>query len=65
MPINPIAPTRSYLQAIKTIPNKTKEGIKCVSKGKITLQPLYSEKTSSENKDKKTMKQILKIRGIQ
>jgi len=64
-PRKTIAPIKSYFQEIKAIPNKTNEGIRCIKNGNTASQPLYSEKTSNENKDKNIINPILKILGSQ
>ena len=39
--------------------------MRCIKRGKTMSTPLYSEKTSSENKDKKRINPILEILGNQ
>jgi hypothetical protein len=58
-------PNKSYFHEIKVTANKIKEGIRCIKRGRITSNPLYSEKTSSENKDKNKTKPMLKTLGSQ
>lgn len=61
--INP--PICSCFQVKAITPSKTNEGKRCIKRGRKTFQPLNSENTSSENKDRNKTNPILKTLGNQ
>ena len=59
--IKRIAPIKGYSKAIKVTKTRAMEGVKWIIRGRITSKPLNSLKTSSANKDKNIIKEMLNI----